>query len=208
MARTGLLFFGMLIFFMAIFFLAQFWGLESWLTSFFDHPQDSWIACVTGVSLLIVDVFLPLPSSLIMIGMGTVLGWFWGAFWSFIGGLGASTLAFVLGKFGHKWVAQFIGSAEAERAKKFIEKWGGLAIILSRPIPLLAESVGILVGTNGMGWFTMLRASFLGLFPICLLYAYTGAYAADADNLWVSSVLVVCSAGLFWGAGRWLVKLK
>jgi len=53
-----------------------------------------------------------------------------------------------------------------------------LAILVTRPVPLLAETTAIVVGSSPLGWGRMALAALAGSFPGALLYALTGAVAA------------------------------
>lgn len=65
---------------MLAFFLATFGILTAFHVPFMEDPtawmkgRGGWIAALTGVALLIADVFLPVPSSLVMIAHGALFG--------------------------------------------------------------------------------------------------------------------------------------
>ncbi|HEY9420605.1 MAG TPA: VTT domain-containing protein, partial [Thermoanaerobaculia bacterium] len=93
---------------------------------------------------------------------------------------------------------------ERRRADELLRRWGDLGVIVTRPVPILAECVAILAGTSPLGWWRFLGASLLGNLPVCALYAATGATAARLGNAVLVFGLVMAVASLVWFAGRWL----
>jgi membrane protein DedA with SNARE-associated domain len=91
---------------------------------------------------------------------------------------------------------------EAARADYLLRRWGALAIIVTRPVPLLAETVALLAGASSMGWGRAALAALLGSLPPALLYALTGAAVADFRSTTLVFVLVMLVAASFWMIGR------
>lgn len=157
---------------------------------------------LTGIALLVADVVLPMPSSLIMIAHGALFGIVIGTILSLIGCMGAAFLGFWLGRRGKTLLERFVPAGEQQRANQLLAEWGWLAIIITRPIPLLAETTAIMAGASIMRWQTMLLASLAGSFPVAVLYALTGAMARSFDSLALSFSFALLMAGIFWLAGR------
>jgi len=160
------------------------------------------MAAVVGIGLLIGDVVLPAPASLIMIAHGAVFGAVLGTFVSLIGGLGASLVGFLLGRRGSRWIERVIPESERVKADAMLARWGVLAVIATRPIPILAETTAILAGASTLRWGEMTWASIAGILPACILYAVTGATAATLDNAFLIFGLVMLVAGVVWLVGR------
>ena len=159
-------------------------------------------AAIIGVSLLIADVILPVPSSLIMIANGALFGVPLGAFLSLVGSLGAAVAGYLLGRSGSSLTARLIRPEEQARANRLLEKYGLLAIILTRPIPLLAETTAIVAGMSEMKLRSVALAALAGALPSALLYAITGATAANLNSAVLAFGLVLLITGLFWLASR------
>jgi len=186
-----------------LFFLILFLSVEQLNISIFTDPRylmqaRSVGAASVGITLLIADVFLPVPSSLIMIANGAVFGVILGTLLSLLGSLGAGLLGFFIGKRGGSLLARLVPPEERLQADRLLEKWGNLAIIVTRPVPLLAETTAIVAGTSTMGWKNMVLATILGSLPAAFLYAFTGATAANFDNVWLTFGVVLLIAGVFW----------
>jgi membrane protein DedA with SNARE-associated domain len=91
---------------------------------------------------------------------------------------------------------------ERERADLLLKRWGTLAIIVTRPVPLLAETVAIMAGASPMGWGRTALAALAGSLPPALLYALTGASAGKFQNTALMFVFVLLVTGFFWMVGR------
>jgi uncharacterized membrane protein YdjX (TVP38/TMEM64 family) len=197
----------LMAFFMAFFFVVEALGvpLLSDPTPWMKHGGV--LAAGLGVGLLIGDVLLPVPSSLVMVAHGALFGVVVGTLLSLLGGVGAALLGFAIGRRGGKFLERVVTPAERSRANYLLERWGALAIIVTRPIPLLAETVAIMSGASSLGWGTVALASFVGSLPPALLYALTGAAVANFQVTSLMFGVVLLVAGLFWLTGRLLGPL-
>jgi uncharacterized membrane protein YdjX (TVP38/TMEM64 family) len=168
-----------------------------WLTG-----SGRWGAAAIGFLLLVADVFLPIPASLIMVAHGALFGIVGGTLLSLTGGVAASAAGFAVGRWGSASLHRFVPEDERRRADSLLRRWGDLGVVVTRPVPILAESVAILAGTSPLGWRRFLVASTAGIFPAALLYALTGATAKNLDSAFLMFGLVMLVAALVWFAGR------
>jgi uncharacterized membrane protein YdjX (TVP38/TMEM64 family) len=203
--RYALLTVGMMALFLALF------GVVSWLEIPLLTDPAPWLeagglpAAVVGVGLLVGDVFLPVPSSLVMILHGVLFGIVLGTALSLVGSVGATLFGFWLGRRGGPLLERLVSAPERHRADRLLERYGDLAILVTRPVPVLAETVAILAGTStasALGWGRVTLAAVAGSLPAALLYALTGATAARLDQAGLVFVLVLAMAGGFWWLGR------
>jgi uncharacterized membrane protein YdjX (TVP38/TMEM64 family) len=166
--------------------------------------QAGVLAGFAGVCLLVSDVALPVPSSLVMVAHRALFGVAIGTLLSLVGSTGAALVGFAIGRRGGPLLARLVPVEERRQADRLLIRWGMLAIIVTRPVPLLAETTAIVVGTSPLGWGRVALAALAGSVPSALLYALTGAVAASFQNgaLVFGPVLLVASA--FWLVGRWL----
>lgn len=65
-----------------------------WLT------KAGYAAAAVGVGLLVADVLLPVPASIVMIAQGALFGIAGGTALSLVGGLGATLVGFLIGRRG------------------------------------------------------------------------------------------------------------
>ena len=166
-------------------------------------------ATAAGISigLLGLDILLPIPASIIMIANGAVFGIMLGAMISLVGALIANITGYLIGKKSSQWLDRFVTQQEREQANQLMQRWGMVALIVTRPIPILSESVIVMAGTTRLPFNHMLLATVLGLLPGVLIYALTGAYAITVSNQIIGFLIVIGIAFVFWLIGYVLKKV-
>jgi uncharacterized membrane protein YdjX (TVP38/TMEM64 family) len=155
-----------------------------------------------SLGLLVADVFLPVPSSVLMIGNGALFGVVRGTALSLAGSLGAALLGFLIGRRSGRLIERLVSPAEKARADAMLARWGALAVVITRPIPLLSETVAVLAGASPLGWGRLTVATLAGAFPSCLLYALTGATSRNFSSGVLMFALVMAVAGVLYWFGR------
>jgi uncharacterized membrane protein YdjX (TVP38/TMEM64 family) len=193
--------------FLALFGLVE-WLQIPWLTDPTPWLQGSgrWGAAALGVFLLVADVFLPIPASLIMVAHGALFGTVGGTLLNLFGGVAASAAGFAVGRWGSASLHRFVPEDERRRADALLKRWGDLGVVVTRPVPILAESVAILAGTSPLTWRRFLVASTGGILPAAFLYALTGHTAKHMDSVFLMFGLVMVVAAVVWFGGRRLRK--
>ncbi len=202
MKRYALVAAGLIVFFVLLFLTIT--ALEipiltdptPWMSS------ASWQVALVGVGLLIADVLLPVPSSLVMIAHGLLFGIWWGTLLSLSGSVGATLVGFGIGRKGGKLMDRLVSREDKQRADLLLQRWGALAILVTRPVPLLAETTAMIAGSTGMKWRTTFISSVAGSLPAALVYAVVGAKAASLNKSLLVFILVMILAGLFYLATR------
>ncbi len=157
-------------------------------------------AALVGVGLLLVDVVLPVPSSLVMIAHGALFGLTVGTGLSLLGSTGATMVGYMLGRRGGQFLVRDVSEDDRREANTLVHRWGLLAIIVTRPVPLLAETTAIMAGISAMRWWVVLIGAIIGSLPAALLYAFTGALATSMESGLIAFGLVLAMA-----AGTWLI---
>ena len=109
---------------------------------------------------------------------------------------------FFVGRRSERLIERLVSPAEKAHADALLARWGALAIVVTRPIPLLAETTAILAGGSPLGWPRLLAASAAGTFPSCLLYALTGAHSRSFGSGALMFAIVLAVAGAFYFLGR------
>src|SRR5215210_5921114 len=99
------------------------------------------LTALLGSGLLVADVVLPVPSSVVMVAHGALFGVVGGTLLSVGGSTGAALIGFSLGRRGGPLLARLVSPEERARADHILSRWGTLAIVVTRPVPLLAETV-------------------------------------------------------------------
>lgn len=160
-------------------------------------------AAALGVGLLVIDVVLPVPSSVVMVMHGALFGVILGTALSMAGSVGAALVGFAIGRCGGPLLNRLLPESEGKRADALLERWGVLAIVVTRPICLLAETTVLLAGASrSVSWAGAAAAAAIGSLPAAALYAVAGAIAASFENLALVFAVVVALGALTWWAER------
>lgn len=202
MKRYVFIVIGFVVLFSVFFGVAE-WLQISWLVDPAAKMQhNKWLAAAIGSGLLVLDVVLPIPASIIMGINGQLFGVAMGTVVSLFGTMAAATVGFSIGRNGGALLDRFVKPEERKQADRILKRWGPLAIIVLRPVPMLAETITILAGTSGMSWRTFLLSALAGSVPMCYLFALAGEQA----NLFMMFGMVMGVATVFWLIGHFVLK--
>ncbi|MEX2291576.1 MAG: VTT domain-containing protein [Mycobacteriales bacterium] len=144
------------------------------------HGSSAWTAAASGIGLLIADVLLPVPSSGVMTAHGALFGVAVGTMLSLVGNTGAVLAGWLVGRTGRGRLEQPLSPLQRARASALLGRWGPAALIVTRPVPVLAETVTIMAGATGMRLVPVLAAGVAGSLPVALAYAVAGRWAATS----------------------------
>ncbi|MDX2111207.1 MAG: VTT domain-containing protein [Verrucomicrobiota bacterium] len=131
--------------------------------------------------LLMLDIFLPIPSSVVSTMAGGLLGFIPStiAIWS--GMTACCVLGYWMARLFARQFERFLGAKEKARLEHVFARHGLWAIALCRPVPILAEASVIFAGLAGMDFMRFLLLSTLANAGVALVYAAVGALAAGAN---------------------------
>ena len=170
-----------------------------------DALVESWMAqagtgsAVIMVSLLAADLFLPIPSSLIMVLDGAAFGVFWGSVLSLAGSIGGEWLGFELvRRYGRRASSKIVGDEELERLARVFARHGIAVVVVTRALPVVMETMSVVAGLSKMTRGAFLLASFVGTAPIVVVYAYAGAVSRQTGSLIPAVIMLIAVAGLGW----------
>ena len=148
---------------------------ERWQT---DPPAASTMALAI-IGILASDVFLPVPSGPIATLAGSQLGIVAGTLVSALGMTIGAVIAFALAKLWGRPLAEKYSSAtrlaELETACTDHGVW---MLLVTRPLPILAEACALLVGALQMRWQQFLPTIIVSNLLIAATYATLGQQAA------------------------------
>ena len=173
-------------------------NLEPWARAWVAHAGPAGAATIVG--LLAADVFLPVPSSLIMVLSGAAFGVWWGALLAFGGSIGGEWLGFeVARRYGSGLSTRFVGDAkEVRRLNQILLNHGAAAVVVTRALPVVMETMSVVAGLSTMRRGTFLVASAIGTAPIVVVYAYAGAMSRETGSLVPAIVILVAVAAAGW----------
>lgn len=132
--------------------------------------------------LLLSDILLPIPSSIISIGAGFLLGFAMGTLISFIGMSLGCMLGYALGK-GSGKAMKWLDAESRSGMERFFHRSGKWSIIIARPVPVLAEASVFFAGISSMNFNSFIWTSSLSNLGISIVYAAVGVYSVSVNSL-------------------------
>ena len=162
---------------------------------FFHEYIDNWTAELLKTSgqhpgyiglllciLLASDILLPVPSSIVSTGAGFLLGFFYGVIVSFVGMTLGCLIGYALGK-GSGKAMRWLDEETRSRMERFFQRSGKWAIIIARPIPVLAEATVFFAGISRMNFGSFCWVSSLSNLGISIVYAAVGTYSVSVNSI-------------------------
>lgn len=172
-------------------------SVEPALAAWLDNAGTG--SAVLIVGLLAADVLLPIPSSLVMILSGAAFGVLWGSVLALAGSILGEWLGFELvRRLGRRASRRLAGDDEWLALNRFFERHGAVAVIVTRPLPVVMETMSLVAGLSVMPRRVFLAASLVGTAPIVVLYAYAGAVSRELGSVLPAVVILVAVFGLGW----------
>lgn len=156
-------------------------------------------AAAVIVLLLGSDIFLPIPSSIVMVLSGALFGTVLGGAISLIGSLAGNWGGFELMRHsGPAVFRRFVKEDEVRNMQPVVEQFGAVAVAVSRPVPIMMETITLVAGLLRMNRLRFLLASLLGTLPITFLYAYAGSSSVAVNSTVPAIFILVCVPAVGW----------
>jgi len=178
--------------------------LREWLGALVGWVHDLGAAGVALYALVyVVAIVLAVPGSILTMAAGFA----WGPLWGFllvspVSVVGA-TLAFLLGRtaFRARVARRVARSPRLQAVDRAVEEQGGTLVFLLRLSPVMPFNfLNYAVGLTRIGVGRFALASWLGMMPGTLLYAYLGStLPALGDAVAPGSEADTLKHALFWG---------
>jgi len=178
-------------------------ALQEWLASY--GRAWGWLAAVL---LLVADLFLPVPGTAVMSGLGYMYGAWTGGLTATAGSFLSGSLAYGLCRWcGETAARRLMGERGFEQGVKlFAGGGGGLMVAGSRCLPLLPEVVACMAGLTKMPAARFFPALACGSMPVGFVFAWIGAAGREAPGLAIGlSILVPV---LLYGAALLVLRRK
>jgi uncharacterized membrane protein YdjX (TVP38/TMEM64 family) len=171
-------------------------GAREWMQGF-----GVW-AWAAGVLLLVADIVLPIPSTVVMSAIGWSYGWWIGGVICALGSMLSGIVAYAACRWlGHGAAAWIAGEEGMRKAEALFEKHGGWLVALSRWTPVLPEAVACLAGIARMPWRVFLPALACGSIPLGFAFAAIG-HLGQSEPGWAIALSAVTPVALWIAASR------
>lgn len=199
---------------LAVLFLIPFliWG-DALEAMFSEDGAAVWLgryglwAWAVGIGLLMADLLLPVPGTVIMSALGFIYG-------PVVGGLVAATGSFLAGAFGYglcrllgrRAALRLLGEKDLARGEQLFSNVGGWLVVLSRWLPLFPEVIACMAGLTRMPAAKFLLALACGSVPLGFAFAAVGHAGLEHPTLAI--VLSALLPPLLWLAVRPFFKAR
>ncbi len=187
--------------FLAVVLMVPFLLWENVFTEMFGDASaldryGSW-AWAVGIGLLVIDVFLPIPGTAVMAGLGYLYGTFLGGVVGSVGSILAGLLAYGLCRgFGRGFARWVAGERDLEKGERLFAKAGGWIVALSRWLPLLPEVIACMAGIARMPFARFSAALACGSVPLAFAFAAVGK--AGTEHPVVATLLSILAPPALW----------
>lgn len=190
--------------FIIILVFVLFGGLENTIIDTINNIENTKTYFIISFLILISDIIVPIPSSIIIFTNGYVLGLPLGFINSIVALMLSSTIGYYLGKF-----TSFGLKAKSDsNVNNILNKYGILSVLLTRGIPILSESLCLVAGYHKIPLKKYLLFSFIGYIPICFIYSLFGSIGYNQNSFLISFLISLIMSGVFWIVGKRFLNLK
>ena len=174
-------------------------GSITWL-----RAQGGW-AWLAGVGLLVGDLALPVPSTIVMSALGVIYGALVGGLLAGVGSILAGVAGYGLSRLvGRPMAVWCAGEESLARTEMLFARGGAWLVLASRWLPVFPEAVSCLAGLARMPFRTYLGASATGSLPMGFAFAGIGALAQERQGLAIT--LSITLPVLSWLISRRLIR--
>jgi uncharacterized membrane protein YdjX (TVP38/TMEM64 family) len=140
---------------------------------------ESW-AWALGIGLLVGDLFLPIPATVVMSALGWIYGPWCGGLVAAAGVFLSSYLAYGLSRgVGRPMAVRLAGAESIEMASAWFSRQCGLAVAFSRCLPVLNEAMACLAGLSLYPHRDFVVAALAGCVPVGFAFAWIGHWGRD-----------------------------
>jgi uncharacterized membrane protein YdjX (TVP38/TMEM64 family) len=154
--------------------------IEAWKKS--PPAPSTMFFAIAGI--LATDIFLPVPSGPISTLAGSQLGIFAGTLASTLGMTIGGIVAFALARrWGRPFAERISDPQELTDMESIADSFGLSALLVTRPLPIVAEACVLLLGTLQMRWRVFVPTLIVSNLVIAATYATLGHYASEQSWL-------------------------
>jgi uncharacterized membrane protein YdjX (TVP38/TMEM64 family) len=178
-------------------FLACGARIDTLIADWLDPLPPLPVLAALEIGVLAADLLLPVPSSMVATLGGAALGVVGGTLCAWAGMTAGAVAGWWLGRTAAGGALDRIDAGDRALLARQERRLGPLLVVLTRPLPLVAEATALFAGAAGMPLPAFLAAAAGGNLAIAFAWSLVGALGRDADSLpWVlAASLTVPVAG-------------
>lgn len=183
------------------------WG-AGWAEDFTLDGSVHWLnaagpwAWAAGALLLVGDLVLPVPGTVVISALGYIYGVFVGGLVAAAGLTAAGVLGYGAGRLlGDRFARRWLGERDYEIGRQLFSRGGGWIVAMSRALPILPEVICCTAGLVKMPFKRFVIALVCGSVPMGFVFAAIGKAGHDSPG-WALALNLVVPALLWWLTGR------
>jgi uncharacterized membrane protein YdjX (TVP38/TMEM64 family) len=158
------------------------------LVAWFENYRS--FAWLVAIGLLVLDLVLPIPNTVVMAALGVLFGPLVGGAVATLGTCLSGLVGYGLcRRFGRPLALKLVGEEDLEDGERLFARSGGWVVAASRWLPIVPEVVSCMAGLARMKFLAFLLALVCGAAPLGFTVAALGYAGADRPLL----TLVVCA---------------
>jgi uncharacterized membrane protein YdjX (TVP38/TMEM64 family) len=161
-----------------------------------------WLAAAGIAGLLAADILLPVPSSIVSTAAGVLLGFWRGTAVVFAGMTVGCVLGYAAGSRSTALARRVVGEDGLVRAADLVRRYGDWALVLCRPVPVLAEASVIFAGLAHASFGRVTALTALANLGIAAGYSAIGAFSMRVESFLLAFLGALVVPGLAMGFGR------
>jgi uncharacterized membrane protein YdjX (TVP38/TMEM64 family) len=184
------------------------WGdaLDQAAPAWLERPDNAVLLATLGIALLVADVLLPIPSSVVGMALCWTLGPLWGGASMAVGLTLSFAFGYALGRLApehriRQWVGAPLWDAVSARARHQALWW----IVAARPLPLLAEMSALLAGVWRVPAPNALGMAALSSCIVAALYAASAWLGMNEPGMGITLLATLALPASTWVLHRVLV---
>lgn len=177
-----------------------FWGhaLEARVEQWLHHPLPPLAVAGLVAGLLASDIFVPIPSSIVSTFGAAGAGFWLGTAASWVGMTAGSALGFAVARqLGRRAAARLSSAEELDRIDRLSRRYGPHVLVVTRPVPVLAEAAVLALGTSSLTWRAFLPPLMFSNLAVAAAYGAIGHLASPPLALAGSMALPLLLMVLF-----------
>jgi uncharacterized membrane protein YdjX (TVP38/TMEM64 family) len=152
--------------------IEEIWDVEALSSKFAAAKGWAWLA---GIGLLVADLLLPIPGTVVMSALGVVYGFWLGGVLAAVGSMLAGILGYGVGRFFNEdFAKRWLGEKDFEKGRSLFRGGGAWVVAMSRALPILPEVLACMAGLLRMPFGKFCLALACGSVPMGFLFAWIG----------------------------------
>ena len=163
-------------------------------------------APLASMALMVLHSFVPFPAEMLAIANGMLFGLAFGTFVTWAGAMLGAIAAFALARWvGDAFVYRLIGEGRRRTLERWTADTGAKTLFLARLLPVISFNlVNYAAGLAGVGWWTFLWTTAVGILPVTVISVLVGSHMIEASwEIWaLFGIAVVGVSLLHWRKRR------